>query len=65
MSKKILPGMKKEYFDENTSTHERGIFLPLIQNETKQQRANRILSMMTQSNERLSRVLDVFNRMNL
>ncbi|HAF59497.1 MAG TPA: hypothetical protein DCL00_07905 [Opitutae bacterium] len=53
---------KKERYNEE-NPHERGLFIPLIQNETKEERANRILEMMEQSNDRLSRVLEIFNRM--
>lgn len=52
---------KERYKEENPQ--ERGLFIPLIQNETKEERANRILEMMEQSNDRLSRVLEIFNRM--
>ncbi|MEK9773014.1 MAG: hypothetical protein VW576_05560 [Opitutae bacterium] len=43
---------------------ERGLFIPLVKDETKEERANRILSIMEKSNDRLSRVLEIFNRMN-
>ena len=42
---------------------ERGLFLPHLKNETKQERANRILAMMEESNDRLNRLLEIFNRM--
>ena len=41
----------------------RGLFLPHLKNETKQERANRILAMMEESNDRLNRLLEIFNRM--
>ena len=41
----------------------RGLFIPVIENETKQERANRILAMMEESNNRLNRLLEIFNRM--
>ena len=40
-----------------------GLFLPHLKNETKQERANRILAMMEESNDRLNRLLEIFNRM--
>ena len=40
---------KKIGMDENPL--DRGLFIPLIKNETKQERANRILSMMEESND--------------
>ena len=51
--------------DRNEDDHslDRGLFLPLIKNETKQERANRILAMMEESNDRLNRLLEIFNRM--
>jgi len=42
---------------------EGGLFLPHLKNETKQERANRIVAMMEESNDRLSRLLEIFNRM--
>jgi len=42
---------------------DRGLFLPLIKNETKEERATRILAMMEESNDRLNRLLEIFNRM--
>ena len=42
---------------------ERGLFLPHLKNETKQERANRILAMMEESNGRLNRLLEIFNHM--
>jgi hypothetical protein len=47
---------------ENENSIERGLFIPLIKNESKQDRANRILAMMEESNARLSRMLDIFSR---
>ena len=41
----------------------RGLFIPVIENETNQERASRILAMMEESNDRLNRVLEIFNRM--
>ena len=56
--------VKKENIGMNENSLDRGLFIPLIKNETKQERANRILSMMEESNDRLNRVLEIFNRMN-
>ena len=56
--------VKKENIGMNENPLDRGLFIPLIKNETKQERANRILSMMEESNDRLNRVLEIFNRMN-
>ena len=42
---------------------ERRLYLPQLYNETKQERANRILAMMEKSNDRLSGLLQIFNRM--
>jgi len=44
-------------------TGARGLFIPVIENETKQERANRILAMMEESNNRLNRLFEIFNRM--
>ena len=41
----------------------RGLFIPVIKNETNQERANRILAMMEESNNRLNRMLEIFDRM--
>ena len=41
----------------------RGLVISVIENETKQERANRILAMMEESNNRLNRLLEIFNRM--
>ena len=41
----------------------RGLFIPVIENETNQERANRILAMMEESNNRLNRMLEIFDRM--
>lgn len=56
--------MEKKEKDEIDPPLERGLFIPLLKNETKQERATRILAMMEESNDRLSRVLEIFNRMN-
>ena len=48
--------------NEHENWVERGLFIPFIQNESKQDRANRILSMMEESNARLSCMLDIFSR---
>jgi len=48
---------------EDGDTFDRGLFLPLVKNETKQERAHRILAMMEESNDRLNRMLEIFNRM--
>ena len=57
--------LKMKINDRNEDDHflDRGLFLPLIKNETKQERANRILAMMEESNDRLNRLLEIFNRM--
>ena len=57
--------LKMKIKDRNEDYHslDRGLFLPLIKNETKQERANRILAMMEESNDRLNRLLEIFNRM--
>ncbi len=59
----VLEMEEKVRIDEEDSL-ERGLFIPLLKNETKQDRAKRILAMMEESNERLSHMLDIFNRMN-
>ena len=41
----------------------RGLFIPVNENETNQERANRILAMMEESNNRLNRMLEIFDRM--
>jgi len=46
------------------SSHEKGLFIPEVENETQQERANRILAIMDESNDRLHRVLEIFDRMN-
>ena len=38
------------------------LFIPKIKNETKEQRANRILSLMEVSSNRLNRLLEIFSR---
>lgn len=57
--------LKMKIKDRNEDDHslDRGLFLHLIKNETKQERANRILAMMEESNDRLNRLLEIFNRM--
>ena len=52
--------LNQQLEDENSV--ERGLFIPLIKNESKQDRANRILAMMEESNARLSHMLDIFSR---
>ena len=42
---------------------DRGMFIPLVKNETNQERANRILAIMSESNDRINQVLEIFNRM--
>ncbi len=42
---------------------ERGLFLPKVENETPQETASRILAIMNESNDRLHRVLEIFDRM--
>ena len=48
---------------ENENPLDRGLFIPLVKNETNQERANRILAIMSESNERINQVLEIFNRM--
>ena len=45
--------LKMKIKDRNEDDHslDRGLFLPLIKNETKQERANRILAMMEASQD--------------
>ncbi len=63
VKKEGILSVKKENIGMNENPLDRGLFIPLIKNETKQERANRILSMMEESNDRLNRVLEIFNRM--
>lgn len=60
---KLALKMKIKDRNEDDNSLDRGLFLPLIKNETKQERANRILAMMEESNDRLNRLLEIFNRM--
>ena len=60
---KLALKMKIKDRNEDDHSFDRGLFLPLIKNETKQERANRILAMMEESNDRLNRLLEIFNRM--
>ena len=55
--------MKRQDLRSEELSLERGLFLPHNKNETKQERANRILAMMEESNDRLNRLLEIFNRM--
>ena len=55
--------MKRQDRRSEELSLERGLFLPYLKNETKQERANRILAMMEESNDRLNRLLEIFNRM--
>ena len=55
--------MKRQDRRSDEGSLERGLFLPHLKNETKQERANRILAMMEESNDRLNRLLEIFNRM--
>ena len=48
---------------ENENPLDRGLFIPLVKNETNQERANRILAIMSESNDRINQVLEIFNRM--
>jgi hypothetical protein len=48
---------------ENENPLDRGLFIPLVKNETNQERANRILAIMSESNDRINKVLEIFNRM--
>lgn len=52
----ILENHPENNYDEND------LSFPLIENETKEDRANRILHLMEKSNARLSRVLGVLDR---
>jgi len=58
----LLVETELDHQKEYDNSVERGLFIPFIQNESKQDRANRILSMMEESNARLSRMLDIFSR---
>jgi hypothetical protein len=58
----LLVKIELDQQKEDENSVERGLFIPLIKNESKQDRANRILSMMEESNARLSRMLDIFSR---
>ena len=58
----LLVEMNLNQQQEDENSIERGLFIPLIKNESKQDRANRILAMMEESNARLSRMLDIFSR---
>ena len=48
---------------ENENPLDRGLFIPLVKNETNQERANRILAIMSESNDRINQVLEIFNMM--
>ena len=48
---------------ENENPLDRGLFIPLVKNETNQERVNRILAIMSESNDRINQVLEIFNRM--
>jgi len=48
---------------ENDNPLDRGLFIPLVKNETNQERANRILAIMSESNDRINQVLEIFNSM--
>ena len=48
---------------EHENPLDRGLFIPLVKNETNQERANRILAIMSESNDRINQVLEIFNRM--
>jgi hypothetical protein len=62
-TKQELP-VKMKFMDRiEEDPLDRGLFLPLIKNETKEERATRILAMMEESNDRLNRLLEIFNRM--
>jgi len=49
---------------DELSSLEKGLFIPVVKNETQQERARRILALMDESNDRLHRVLEIFDRMN-
>jgi len=57
---------RSELFERSEELHskERGLFLPKVENETPQETASRILAIMDESNDRLHRVLEIFDRMN-
>ena len=55
--------MKRQDRSREELSLERGLFLPHLKNETKQERANRILAMMEETNGRLNRLLEIFNHM--
>ena len=57
----VLPLKCNRIGDENSL--DRGMFIPLVKNETNQERANRILAIMSESNDRINQVLEIFNRM--
>jgi hypothetical protein len=61
--KNLAIKMKRKDLRSEELSLERGLFLPHLKNETKQERANRILAMMEESNDRLNRLLEIFNRM--
>lgn len=58
-------GSRSELFEKRDElyVHERGLFIPKVENETPQERANRILAIMDESNDRLHRVLAIFDKM--
>ena len=62
-SENLAVKMKRKDLRSEKPSLERGLFLPHLKNETKQERANRILAMMEESNDRLNRLLEIFNRM--
>ena len=57
---------RSELFERSEEFYlkERGLFLPKVENETPQETASRILAIMNESNDRLHRVLEIFDRMN-
>ena len=59
-------GSRSELFEKRDELYvqERGLFIPKVENETPQERANRILAIMDESNDRLHRVLEIFDKMN-
>jgi len=58
-------GSRSELFEKRDELYvqERGLFIPKVENETPQERANRILAIMDESNDRLHRVLTIFDKM--
>ncbi len=68
MGEIIANGGKKRFkmmAEERTSldyNEDRELRVPLVKNESRQDRANRILSLMEESNDRLGRLLEILDR---